>query len=90
MCLGLFARNMVDNTQLVQLFLNLIINGLKFHGEEAPKIHISAEKKTSEWVFSVQASGIGSDPQYSERIYEVFKQVHKKEEYHGTGIELGS
>ena len=77
-----------DTTQLVQVFQNLIINGIKFHSEEAPKIHISAEKKASEWVFSVQDNGIGIDPQYSGKIFEVFKRLHKKEEYPGTGIGL--
>jgi PAS domain S-box-containing protein len=77
-----------DNTQLVQVFQNLIINGIKFHSEEAPKIHISTEKKANEWVFSVQDNGIGIDPQYSEKIFEVFKRLHKKEEYPGTGIGL--
>ena len=77
-----------DSTQLVQVFQNLIINVIKFHSEEAPKIHISAEKKANEWVFSVQDNGIGIDPQYSEKIFEVFKRLHKKEEYPGTGIGL--
>ena len=79
---------MADNTQLAQVFQNLVINGIKFHGEEAPKIHISAEKKESEWLFSVQDNGIGIDPQYSEKIFEVFKRLHTKEEYQGTGIGL--
>jgi len=77
-----------DSTQTAQVFQNLIINGIKFHSEEPPKIHISAEKKASEWVFSVQDNGIGIDPQYSERIFEVFKRLHNKEEYPGTGIGL--
>jgi light-regulated signal transduction histidine kinase (bacteriophytochrome) len=77
-----------DSTQLAQVFQNLIANGIKFHGEEAPKIHISADKKDKEWVFSVQDNGIGIDPQYSEKIFEVFKRLHKKEEYPGTGIGL--
>jgi light-regulated signal transduction histidine kinase (bacteriophytochrome) len=77
-----------DNTQLAQVFQNLIANGIKFHSEKAPKIHISAEKKSNEWVFSVQDNGIGIDPQYSEKIFEVFKKLHKKEEYSGTGIGL--
>jgi light-regulated signal transduction histidine kinase (bacteriophytochrome) len=53
---------MADSTQLVQVFQNMLINGIKFHGEEAPKIHISAEKKATELVFSVQDNGIGIDP----------------------------
>ncbi len=85
---GSLPEVMADSTQLVQVFQNLIINGIKFHSEEAPKIHISAEKKASEWVFSVQDNGIGIDPQYSEKIFEVFKRLHKKEEYPGTGIGL--
>ena len=77
-----------DPTQLGQVFQNLIFNGIKFHREEAPKIHISAEIKASEWVFSVQDNGIGIDPKYSERIFEIFKRLHKREEYSGTGIGL--
>ena len=79
---------MADNTQLAQVFQNLIINGIKFHSEEAPKIHISSERKAKEWVFSVKDNGIGIDSQYSERIFEVFKRLHNKEEYPGTGIGL--
>jgi PAS domain S-box-containing protein len=79
---------MADSTQLAQVFQNLIINGIKFHSEEAPIINISSEKKASEWVFSVKDYGIGINPQYSEKIFEVFKRLHKKEEYPGTGIGL--
>ena len=79
---------MADYTQLVQVFQNLIANAIKFHSEEAPKIYISAKKNASEWVFSVQDNGIGIDPQYSEKIFEVFKRLHGKEKYQGTGIGL--
>jgi len=84
----LLPEVMADNTQLAQVLQNLIVNGIKFRSEKAPKIHISAEKKAKEWVFSVQDNGIGIDPQYSEKIFEVFKRLHKKEEYPGTGIGL--
>ena len=79
---------MADSTQMVQVFQNLIINGIKFHGEDTPKIHISAEKKESEWIFSVQDNGIGIDPQYSERIFEIFKRLNSRDRYPGTGIGL--
>ena len=78
----------VNSTELIQVFQNLILNGIKFHNEEAPKIHIAAEKKANEWVFSVQDNGIGIDPQYSERIFEIFKRLHTREKYSGTGIGL--
>jgi PAS domain S-box-containing protein len=85
---GHLPEVMADNIQLAQVFQNLIINGIKFHSEEAPQICIAAEKKAKEWVFSVQDNGIGIDPQYFERIFEVFKRLHNKEEYPGTGIGL--
>jgi light-regulated signal transduction histidine kinase (bacteriophytochrome) len=77
-----------DATQLVQIFQNLIGNAIKFHGEKPPRIHISAEDKENEWVFSVQDNGIGIDPQYRERIFVIFQRLHSREEYPGNGIGL--
>ncbi len=77
-----------DSTQLGQVFQNRILNGIKFHNEEAPKIYIAVEKKASEWIFSVKDNGIGIDPQYSERIFEIFKRLNSREKYPGTGIGL--
>ncbi len=85
---GSLPKIMADSIQLVQVFQNLIINGIKFHGEKAPKIHISAEKKANEWLFSVQDNGIGIDPRCFKKIFEIFKRLHKREEYPGTGIGL--
>jgi len=64
---------MSNSIQLSQLFQNLIINGIKFRREETPKIHISAEKTETEWVFSVQDKGIGMDPQYSGKYLKFLK-----------------
>jgi PAS domain S-box-containing protein len=85
---GPLPEVMADSIQIVQVFQNLILNGIKFHGEQVPKIHIAAEKKMSEWIFSVQDNGIGIDPQYSERIFEIFKRLNSRERYPGTGIGL--
>ena len=79
---------MADNLQLVQLFQNLIGNAIKFHVEKPPRIHVSAEQKGNEWVFSVRDNGIGIDPQYAERIFIIFQRLHTREEYPGTGIGL--
>ena len=67
-----------DNTQLAQVFQNLIANGIKFHSEKAPKIHISAEKKSNEWVFSVQDNGIGIDHNIQRRSLKFLKSCIKK------------
>ena len=76
-----------DGTQIVQLFQNLISNAIKFRGTDLPRIHISAERKGSDWVFSVQDNGISIEPQYKDRIFTIFQRLHGRE-YPGTGIGL--
>jgi signal transduction histidine kinase len=77
-----------DKTQMMQVFQNLIANAIKFHGSNPPKIHISAHKDEKEWKFAVTDNGIGIDPEYQKQIFEVFKRLHTREEYPGSGIGL--
>lgn len=77
-----------DQTQLAQVFQNLIDNALKFRGEAPPLIHVSARRNGSHWIFSVHDNGVGIDPQYSDRIFVIFQRLHGREEYPGTGIGL--
>ncbi len=79
---------MADKSQIGQLLQNLIGNALKYHGDEPPRVHVSAEQKGDEWVFSVRDNGIGIDPQYADRIFVIFQRLHNREEYAGTGIGL--
>lgn len=79
---------MAGSTQLMQLFQNLIANAIKFRSEEAPQIHIGAERLEDEWLFSVKDNGIGIDPQFSDRIFVIFQRLHTRDEYHGTGMGL--
>lgn len=79
---------MADSSQLSRLFQNLISNSIKFRREEPLKIHISAERKENEWVFSIQDNGIGIDPKDSGRIFATFQRLHSRSEYPGTGIGL--
>ena len=71
-----------------QLLQNLIGNALKFRGKEAAVVHLGARRDGAEWVFSVADQGIGIEPQYFGRIFEVFKRLHTRDEYPGTGIGL--
>jgi chemotaxis family two-component system sensor kinase Cph1 len=77
-----------DASQLKRLFQNLIGNAIKFRGKEKPRIHISAEQKGKEWVFSFKDNGIGFDSQFADRIFVVFQRLHTRREYPGTGIGL--
>lgn len=79
---------MADERQFLHLLQNLLSNGLKFRGPEPPRIHLSAERRAGEWLFSVRDNGIGIDPQYSERIFVLFQRLHTNAEYPGTGIGL--
>ena len=79
---------MADDLQLGQLFQNLIGNAIKFHGEEPPRVHVSAKPDGKQWVFSVRDNGIGIAPEFAERIFIIFQRLHDKEKYPGTGIGL--
>lgn len=77
-----------DGGQMVQLFQNLIGNAIKFRGGKEPRIHIQARQVEDTWQVSVQDNGIGIEPQYFERIFQVFQRLHTRAEYPGTGIGL--
>jgi len=80
---------LADETQLVQLFQNLVGNAIKYQNPGVPRIHISAIKNGGgRWTFSVRDNGLGIDPQYFERIFVMFQRLHKREEFAGTGIGL--
>jgi PAS domain S-box-containing protein len=78
----------VDPTQIMQLFQNLIGNAIKFRGGCPPQIHVGAQKQPDRWVFSVRDNGIGIDPQYFDRIFQIFQRLHTRKYYSGTGIGL--
>ena len=78
---------MGDRSQLTQLMQNLIGNALKYRGQ-APEVHVSAQLVGTEWVFSVRDNGIGIEPRYHERIFEIFQRLHNQQQYPGSGIGL--
>ena len=77
-----------NTAQLSLVFQNLLSNALKYQSNGTrPEIHINASSDGANWVVAVQDNGIGFDPRYSERIFGLFKRLHK-EEYPGTGLGL--
>jgi len=77
-----------EETQLAQLFQNLLANALKFRGDRTPEIHVCARRGDRQWLFSVRDNGIGIDPQFAERIFLIFQRLHTRRQYPGTGIGL--
>jgi len=77
-----------DEGQLVRLFQNLIGNALKFRQDEAPQVQITAQRRNNIVTFSIKDNGIGIDPQHSQSIFEIFRRLHTREEYPGTGMGL--
>ena len=78
----------VDATQMVQLFQNLIGNALKFRGRDAVRISITGERNEREWTFSVTDNGIGIALEHAETVFVIFKRLHTQAEYPGSGIGL--
>jgi signal transduction histidine kinase len=84
----ILPRVPVIHTQFGQLLQNLIGNAIKFHGEDIPRIHVGVQRQGDAWLFSVRDNGIGIDPEYFEKIFLLFKRLHSREKYPGTGIGL--
>ncbi len=78
-----------NSTALRQVFLNLISNAIKYVLKEtSPEIEITCNTSDGEHVFCVQDNGIGIDQEYHEHVFTVFKRLHNRQEYEGTGIGL--
>jgi PAS domain S-box-containing protein len=79
----------VHSTHLRQLFQNLIGNAIKYRSPKRPPvIHVSCERRSESYLFSVRDNGIGIEPEYKEHIFGLFKRLHTGDEYSGTGIGL--
>ncbi len=78
----------IHKSRLAQVFQNLISNAIKYRGKEAPHVHIAADERDGWSVFSVADNGIGIKPQYAEQIFGLFKRLHGRDEYPGSGIGL--
>ena len=74
--------------EMRQLFQNLLGNSLKFTASRPPEIEIRATKKGDRYLFAVRDNGIGIEPQYADKIFQMFQRLHNATEYEGTGIGL--
>ena len=79
---------MGDPSQLRQLFQNIIGNALKFRSENRPRVQLDAKRDGDQWTFSIRDNGVGFDQRYAERVFGVFKRLHRNADIPGTGIGL--
>jgi two-component system CheB/CheR fusion protein len=77
----------VHEVHFAQLVQNLLSNALKYRSTHPPRIQVSATPQADTWLFAVRDNGMGIDPQYHTRIFELFKRLHGQE-YPGTGMGL--
>jgi light-regulated signal transduction histidine kinase (bacteriophytochrome) len=81
-----------DRRLLAATLQNLVANALKFRSDEPPVVDVTATLRDGaggdEWIITVADNGIGIDPDYGEQIFTIFKRLHNKTEYAGTGIGL--
>jgi len=78
-----------DEGQLTHVFQNLLSNAIKYRKrEETPRIHVDAHRNDGHWVVRVRDNGIGFDQSQAERIFGLFKRLHRSQDYPGTGVGL--
>jgi len=77
-----------ETSLLTAVFQNLLSNALKFAGDQAPRISVSARREGEHWLFSFSDNGIGIPAEYADRIFVIFQRLHDRAAYPGTGIGL--
>lgn len=77
-----------DRTKLVEVFYNLISNGLKFNDKPRKKVTVTARDSDGFHEFTLEDNGIGIEKRHYERIFKIFQRLHLREEYEGTGVGL--
>ncbi|MEM8908293.1 MAG: tetratricopeptide repeat protein [Bacteroidota bacterium] len=79
-----------NRTHMTQLFQNLVSNALKFMGDKKPCVTVDCVPVGDVYQFSVNDNGIGISPENIEKIFEMFRRLHTRDEYEGTGIGLAT
>ena len=79
----------IHHSHMTQLFQNIISNSIKYNDKENPIVEIGHTiGREDEFVFYIRDNGIGINMEFKERVFEIFKRLHGKNEYEGTGVGL--
>jgi PAS domain S-box-containing protein len=77
-----------DDVQLGQVLQNLIGNAIKFRGDRPPRVRVYADRDGHLWRITVEDNGIGIDMKFHDRVFEIFRRLHDRDAYEGTGVGL--
>lgn len=77
-----------DELRLSQVFQNLIDNAVKFHPGPQGKVEVTCRDAGDNWEFSVSDDGLGIEPRYHKRIFQIFQSLHPRDDAESTGIGL--
>jgi signal transduction histidine kinase len=80
----------VQDFLMIQLFQNLIGNGLKYNKNAIPTVEVFSFEQNKTHIFAVRDNGIGISEQYKESVFKIFHRLHSAEEFEGTGIGLAA
>ena len=75
--------------QLTRVLQNLVSNALKYRALEAPRVHVSAERRSAQWILTVRDNGCGFDQKFADEVFQPFKRLHGRE-IPGSGIGLAA
>lgn len=79
---------LADRAQMIQLFQNLIANGIKYNKSDAPEIKITFISRKDQVEIQVSDNGIGIPKHQREEAFQIFKRLHKQDNISGSGIGL--
>lgn len=84
---GHIKINIVES-QMVQLLLNLVANGLKYNKSSPPEVQVSAAEDETHWYLRVSDNGIGIEEKYIPKIFDAFTRLVRRRDYAGSGLGL--
>jgi PAS domain S-box-containing protein len=78
----------IDHAQMIRVFQNLIGNAIKYRSKKDPEVRIWSRDSSDMWEIYVSDNGIGISEEFFDQVFIIFKRLHTREEYPGTGIGL--
>lgn len=77
-----------DPVMIERVFANLIDNALKYRSDRPPHVRVGAERVGCGWSITIADNGIGIEPRFQDQVFGMFRRLHARDKYSGTGIGL--